>query len=232
MLSPKLCDAQNGFKNGNFVCSPLSLEIILGMLAAGAEGETLKQLLEFLGHESIDQILSESPTQILSGVDVSLVNGVWVKLGEAIKDINSWVHKETNGLILKIIKTSDFSPDDLMIYVNALYFKGAYFTVDWTMNEEFYLINREKISVPFMRNSGMFNYGSFKDYKMIKFPYKSEHRSNKFSMYLFLPHEKDGLKNLLQLFHSNDALFSGDFDLENEWLNTIWVPKFKIWVHK
>ncbi|GJZ46099.1 serpin-ZX [Tanacetum coccineum] len=74
-----LDDAQNGFKNGNFVCSPLSLETILGMLAAGAEGETLKQLLEFLGHESIDQLISESQTQILSGVDVSLANGVWVE---------------------------------------------------------------------------------------------------------------------------------------------------------
>ncbi|GKD66764.1 serpin-ZX, partial [Tanacetum coccineum] len=78
-----LDDAQNGFKNGNFVCSPLSLETILGMLVVGAEGETLKQLLEFLGHESIDQLISESQTQILSGVDVSLANGVWVeKRGE------------------------------------------------------------------------------------------------------------------------------------------------------
>ena len=75
-----LNDAHNGFKNGNFVCSPLSLEIVLGMLAAGAEGQTLKQLLEFLGHESIIQLLSESPTQILSnpGLDFSLANGVWV----------------------------------------------------------------------------------------------------------------------------------------------------------
>ncbi|GKE01858.1 serpin-ZX, partial [Tanacetum coccineum] len=34
-----LDDAHDGFKNGNFVCSPLSLDIVLGMLAAGAEGE-------------------------------------------------------------------------------------------------------------------------------------------------------------------------------------------------
>ncbi|GKB91772.1 serpin-ZX [Tanacetum coccineum] len=47
-------------------------------------------------------------------------------------------------------------------------------------------------------------------------------------MYMFLPHEKDGLKNLLQLFHSDDALFHGDFDLEYERLNKIWIPKFKI----
>ncbi|GJR34142.1 serpin-ZX [Tanacetum coccineum] len=59
-----LDDAHSGFKNGNFVCSPLSLDIILGMLAAGAEGETLKQILRFLGHESIDQFLSASPTSI------------------------------------------------------------------------------------------------------------------------------------------------------------------------
>ncbi|GJY18325.1 putative RNA-directed DNA polymerase, eukaryota, reverse transcriptase zinc-binding domain protein [Tanacetum coccineum] len=79
-------DAQNKFKNG-LVCSPLSIEIILGMLAAGAEGETLKQLLEFLRHESINQLHSESSSSKLlanilskpkSDIDVSLANGVWV----------------------------------------------------------------------------------------------------------------------------------------------------------
>ena len=75
-----LDDARNGFKNGNFVCSPLSLEIVLGMLAAGAEGQTLKQLLELLGHESIIRLLSESPTKIFKnpGLDFSLTNCVWV----------------------------------------------------------------------------------------------------------------------------------------------------------
>ncbi|GKF86181.1 serpin-ZX, partial [Tanacetum coccineum] len=56
-----LDDARNGFEKGNFVCSPLSLDIILGMLTVGAEGETLKQLLGFLRHGSIDQFLSQSP---------------------------------------------------------------------------------------------------------------------------------------------------------------------------
>ncbi|GJX11863.1 protein pigment defective 194 [Tanacetum coccineum] len=31
------------YRPGNFACSPLSFDIILGMLAVGAEGETLKQ---------------------------------------------------------------------------------------------------------------------------------------------------------------------------------------------
>ncbi|GJZ61335.1 putative reverse transcriptase domain-containing protein [Tanacetum coccineum] len=52
-----LNDANNGYKIGNFVFSQLSLDIVLGILAAGAEGKTLKQLLGFLGHESINRFL-------------------------------------------------------------------------------------------------------------------------------------------------------------------------------
>ncbi|GJR55594.1 putative reverse transcriptase domain-containing protein [Tanacetum coccineum] len=52
-----LNDANNGYKIGNFVFSQLSLDIVLGILVAGAEGKTLKQLLGFLGHESINRFL-------------------------------------------------------------------------------------------------------------------------------------------------------------------------------
>ncbi|PWA51588.1 serpin-ZX [Artemisia annua] len=69
---------------------------------------------------------------------------------------------------------------------------------------------------------------SFNGYKMIRFPYKSNDRSNKFSMYIFLPDRRDGLQHLLELFHSDDDLFHGDFDLEQETLASLWIPKFKI----
>ncbi|GJR75201.1 putative reverse transcriptase domain-containing protein [Tanacetum coccineum] len=52
-----LNDANNGYKIGNFVFTQLSLDIVLGILVAGAEGKTLKQLLGFLGHESINRFL-------------------------------------------------------------------------------------------------------------------------------------------------------------------------------
>ncbi|GJW49044.1 serpin-ZX [Tanacetum coccineum] len=185
-----LDDAHNGFKNGNFVCSPLSLEIILGMLAAGAEGKTLKQLLDFLGHESIDELLTESPTQILSG-----------------------------------------GADDLVVFVNALYFKGAWskpFIPLLTNNRDFHLINGEKVSVPFMTQKRPLAYGCFKDYKMIELPYKSDGQLKNFSMYIFLPHGKDGLQSLLEHFHSDDALFRGDFDLKPTTFDELRIPKFKI----
>ncbi|PWA58742.1 serpin-ZX [Artemisia annua] len=270
-----LDDAHDGFKNGNFVCSPLSLDILLGMLAAGAEGETLKQLLGFLGHESVDQLLSESPTSILfsnilskprkggkEDLEFSLVNCIWVdnkvapvrssyqkvletvyktearyvdfdnkvKCDEAVRKINKWVHKVTKGLIDTIV--NGFGEDDLIVLANALYFKGAWynpFIAKMTKNKHFYLINGKKVSVPFMTvGRELFDYGSFNGYKIIKLPYKSNDRLNKFSMYIFLPDRNDGLLNLLELFHSDGALFHGDFDLKPEWLSDLWIPKFKI----
>ena len=94
-------------------------------------------------------------------------------------------------MIPTIVETSDFSEDDLIVFVNALYFKGAWsypFYVDYTENKDFYLINGEKVSVPFMTTYENFDYGSFKDYKMIKFPYRCKHLSREFSMYIFLLH--------------------------------------------
>ncbi|GJS32524.1 serpin-ZX [Tanacetum coccineum] len=269
-----LDDARNGFEKGNFVCSPLSLDIILGMLAVGAEGETLKQMLGFLRHESMDQFLSQSPSSKLlaqsfnSGLELfTLMNGVWVqkraspllssyqkvlktvynteatyvdfkdkvKLKEAVEEINSWVKKETKELIPEIIKTADFKEGDdvLMVLVNALYFKGTWhkqFEAHMTRSYDFYLLNGEKVSVPFMTLDELrVKYGSFNGYRMIKLPYKSNDRSKyTFSMYIFLPDRIDGLQDLIEVFHADDTLFHGDFDLKMETLWRLWIPKFKI----
>ena len=164
---------------------------------------------------------------------VSTNFGLCVKCDEAVDEINSWVHKETKGLIPSILERGDFDKNSVMVIVNAMYFKGTWsnpFYANKTEDKHFSLINRRKVSVPFMTSKKEFDYGSFEDYKMIKLPYKSEKgKSNKFSMYIFLPHEKAGLKKLLQIFHSNDTLFHGEFDLkEQQSFAELWIPKFKI----
>nr|GEZ69944.1 serpin-ZX [Tanacetum cinerariifolium] len=65
-------------------------------------------------------------------------------------------------------------------------------------------------------------------YSMLEIPYESEGQSNKFSMYIFLPDRKDGLQDLLQMFHSDNDLFYRDFYLEKHKLDELWIPKFKI----
>nr|GEZ55286.1 hypothetical protein [Tanacetum cinerariifolium] len=209
-------DAHNGFTKGNFVCSPFSLEIVLGMLAFGATSQTLEQLLEFLGHETLDQ-LRESPTSKLfaqivtnpNGVegstDINLANRVWVakKLSPAcllssykepnvVRKINSWADKKTKGLIPTVLIENDLTGEEDLVFSNALYFKGIC------------------------------------GYSMLKIPYERKGQSNKFSMYIFLPYSKDGLQDLLQMFHSDNALFYGYFNLKKQKLDEVWIPKFKI----
>nr|XP_043633450.1 serpin-Z10-like [Erigeron canadensis] len=205
--------------------------MLLGMLAAGAEGKTLEQLLEFLGHESIDQFLSESPSvkllaRLLSdqsrgagkGPEIDLFSKWFMEVlksvyktevefmdfkEEAVSKINSWVDEKTRGLIPRIINREALKGDQVITLVNALYFKGM-------CSKEFY-------------------YGSFEGYKILQIPYEGEGRSmNRFSMYMFLPYRKDGLQELLQVFHSNPALFCTWFYLEPHYMEKLLIPKFKI----
>lgn len=55
-----LKEAQNGFGNGNFVVSPALLEVMLCMVAVGAKGQTLEQLVSFLGLKSVDDLNMKS----------------------------------------------------------------------------------------------------------------------------------------------------------------------------
>ncbi|KAH7847821.1 hypothetical protein Vadar_030587 [Vaccinium darrowii] len=79
-------------KNGsprNFALSPLSIDLVLHMLAAGLQGNTLEQMLKFLRSESRDEILSKSQNMMdvldtLSSNEgendnvLCMVNGIWV----------------------------------------------------------------------------------------------------------------------------------------------------------
>ncbi|AES73240.1 putative Serpin family protein [Medicago truncatula] len=76
------------FKEKNVVFSPLSLHVVLSIIAAGAEGPTQDQLLTFLQSRSTDELKSLS-SQLVSylladatpagGPLLSFVNGVWVE---------------------------------------------------------------------------------------------------------------------------------------------------------
>ena len=74
-------------KESNFVFSPVSIQILLGLVAAGSNGSTLEQLLSFLKAKSNNQLTSLS-SEILTevfpdgsgsgGPQLSFASGVWV----------------------------------------------------------------------------------------------------------------------------------------------------------
>ncbi|KAI0513757.1 hypothetical protein KFK09_009787 [Dendrobium nobile] len=71
-------------EGSNFVFSPLSLRAALSLTAAGAKGETLRQLLSFLGSPSTDHLHSASARLVEavregnSELLLSFVNGLWI----------------------------------------------------------------------------------------------------------------------------------------------------------
>jgi serpin B len=94
--------------NNNIVFSPLSLQVILSIIAAGSDGPTQQQLLDFLHFESIND-LSSFFSRLVSvmlkdaapsgGPRLSFVNGAWVditlSLQHSFKKVVSSEYKAT-----------------------------------------------------------------------------------------------------------------------------------------
>ncbi|KAJ4830180.1 hypothetical protein Tsubulata_039744 [Turnera subulata] len=82
--------------NKNVVLSPLSLNCIVNMVAAGTKGETLKQFLGFLDCKSVDDLKTQSSRIMELAIKLeksrkpqaptlSIVNGIWVDRQFTIK---------------------------------------------------------------------------------------------------------------------------------------------------
>ncbi|KAL3520742.1 hypothetical protein ACH5RR_018891 [Cinchona calisaya] len=174
-----------------------------------------------------------------------------MKADEVVKDVNSWAKLQTNGLIKRVLQPADIHPLTALVLGNALYFKGCWkdeFNPTWTKKRKFYLLNGDKISIPFMTTSQSYLYGSFENFKVLDIPYQSGRKNKKrrfsmqipdqsghrgdhkqFSMQFLLPNEKDGLQNLLEKLNADSSGFFNQlhFHLKKADLDEFWIPKFK-----
>ncbi|XP_021764260.1 serpin-Z10-like [Chenopodium quinoa] len=256
----------------NVVCSPLSMDVLLNMIALGAKGSTLGQLMELLGCGSVDDFMARA--SVLASIlqeakddelGLSSVNALWVDLiytlnasfqkvvrdlykaeskavdfvnqvDEVVKEVNLWAEKESKGLIKELITNESLSSSTVMLLVNALYFKGTWvkkFKPEYTKDEVFYLLNGEKIQVPFMNKTYThYDYGTFEGCQVLRMLYEEEEEFLKgetkrsFSMYIFLPDTKDGLSNLLDTIQMNSSMFKDKIKLKYEQIDNLSIPKF------
>jgi serine protease inhibitor len=105
---------------------------------------------------------------------------------DAVKTINDWVDKKTNGKITKLIEDPDF----LAYLVNAIYFKGEWakqFDEGTTAKAAFTDRNGKETELEFMNQTGYFDYYEDGYCQMIRLPY----RDGKTSMYVALPAGRD-----------------------------------------
>ncbi|XP_026377120.1 serpin-ZXA-like [Papaver somniferum] len=93
----------NESDNRNFVFSPFSIDKALGLIASGASGETLKEMLGFLSSESLDHLNSVN-SQLIEwlhelGTEPTLcfVSGVWIEnscpIKPSFKEVATSVYK-------------------------------------------------------------------------------------------------------------------------------------------
>ncbi|XP_044511296.1 serpin-ZX-like isoform X1 [Mangifera indica] len=82
-------------KDSNLVFSPLSIHVVLSLIAAGSKGHTLDQLLSFLNSKSNDQLNSFSSELVAvvfadgsssGGPSLAFANGVWIDKSLSFKD--------------------------------------------------------------------------------------------------------------------------------------------------
>ena len=120
--------------------------------------------------------------------------------------VNSWVEKETCGLIKNILNSVERSTQ--LILANVLYFKGKWsspFNEFYTRNYDFYLLkfNSSSIQIPSMTSNEDQYISVFDGFKVLGLPYEQDWNQSRekrlsFSMYIFLPDAKDGLPALAE----------------------------------
>lgn len=149
---------------------------------------------------------------------------------EVRDEVNACAEAVSRGLIKNFLDPGTPSPNTALILANGLYFKGTWdhdyrFVKERTERKDFYLLNGDTISVPFMTSSKKYPCGSFDGFKVLNIPYENGKCERHFSMYFFLPDERYGLQSLLEkLINSDPETY---FRLPKVVLDKFWIPKFK-----
>jgi serpin B len=137
--------------------------------------------------------------------------------------INSWVNKNTEGKIEKIV--DKISPETVLFLINAIYFKGEWqfaFKKENTKQDVFRLAGGEQKKLPMMSQSGSFFYFKGKDFQSVALAYGN----GSVSMYLFLPDEQTSLDQFEQsLTPENWDTWMKSFRLTP---GDLMLPRFKV----
>jgi serpin B len=144
----------------------------------------------------------------------------------ARETINQFVSDKTNGTIQNLFPQGSISSNDVLVLVNAIYFKGrwkASFPENETISRAFYLDDNSKIDVQTMHANGEYLYFENADLQVLALPYEN----STLVMYVFLPKEKGHLKNIENKYLTTTALNQLQKQLKVEQNLSVYLPKFK-----
>jgi len=140
---------------------------------------------------------------------------------QTVDRINGWAAEKTHGKIKEVIKK--LSPDELMLLVNAVYFKGTWtksFDKKNTYTQNFTLADNSKVKVPLMYQKETVEYMDNEDFQAVRLPFGKGDTA----MTFILP--KKGLANF------QETLTEANFQNWQKRLSKrqvkLFVPKFKV----
>ena len=109
---------------------------------------------------------------------------------QAPATINSWVNKNTEGKIERVVDRID--AETILFLINAIYFKGQWqvsFDKEKTKDDVFRFGDGRQKKLPMMFQSRRYLYHRGKDFQAVALPYGA----GRMSMYVFLPDERTTL---------------------------------------
>jgi len=156
------------------------------------------------------------------------------KADEVNREVNSWVEKQTNGLITNLLPSNPKSaPLTDHIFANALFFNGRWdsqFDPSLTKDSDFHLLDGTKVRVPFMTGASCRYTHVYEGFKVINLQYRrGREDSRSFSMQIYLPDEKDGLPSMLERLASTRGFLKDNEVLPSHSavIKELKIPRFK-----
>lgn len=158
---------------------------------------------------------------------------------QARAEINEWFKSKTGGHV-ETERSLMISSSTLVVLSNALYFRGYWydhFLPEMTRDGSFHVSPDREVTVPFMQGNDLHarmqigcHPGGF---KVLRMPYASGmcQYDRKFSMYIYLPDDRDGLPGMVRELSSNPVAFlhAGDVVPDRRVLvGELGVPRFDV----
>jgi len=137
-----------------------------------------------------------------------------------VNDVNSWVKRNTNKKIDKIIDA--FEPDEIMALLNAIYFEGKWhfdFKASETSFKDFYLPDSSIIQVETMMQTKDLKMGYSEIYTAVELPYGQ----GNFVMDVFMPNPGFEIFDVLDTLSNLENIINDFYETEVE----LFLPKFE-----
>nr|GEX65225.1 hypothetical protein [Tanacetum cinerariifolium]GEY49374.1 hypothetical protein [Tanacetum cinerariifolium] len=221
--------------NTNVVFCLLSIHVALSLTAAGSKGRTLEKLLTFLKSDTVHDINTLTSHLLSLITDGSPSGGLRLLSAngsaEIVNEVNMWAENQMSGIIKNILTTDAVDSSTKLIFANAVYFKGVWkekFNPLNTKYLDFNLLDGSKVKVPFMTSNEEQLMCEYNGFKVLGLPYSQGEDRRRFTMYLYLPNEKDGLQYLIEKMCSESNFLDNYMPHYKREVGQVLIPRFKI----